>query len=381
MRTGIANWLAGRARGGKPLRVVLLSHAAAVDEAGVSTLDRLAAEERVRVTAVLAPEHGYWGLAGAGDAVADTVHRRHGIPVRSLYGALRKPTASMLAGADCLLIDLQDLGVRCYTYVATLHHALEAAAGQGLPVVVADRPIPLPEATDGPRLDPGLAGFVACADVPLCYGMTPAETARWLCRHAGIAADLRAEPMTGYAREARRGAGWPAWHPPSPGIRSWASAETYAATVFTEALPSLSCDRGGPMAFRVLGAPWVDGERMVDALNGRGLPGVSFHDHRWATAGGTASGARMAVTDPVSFRPVRTGVAMLAVLRDLHGDRAVWGAPGTRDDAFDRLAGSSSVREALRAGAAFEEAAAAWEPGLQAFAAERDACLLYRRGG
>ena len=159
----------------------------------------------------------------------------------------------MLDGIDVMVCDLQDLGVRCYTYLATLRNMLVACAAAQVEVVVTDRPIPLPHTVDGPMPDPRFTSFVAPCPLPLVYGMTPAETALWLRRTLGLDLSLHVVPMADW----RRGdAAWdgsrPAFLPPSPGIKTWEGAMTYAATVFTEALPGIDCGRGTNLAFRVL---------------------------------------------------------------------------------------------------------------------------------
>ncbi|MDZ4198111.1 MAG: DUF1343 domain-containing protein, partial [Kiritimatiellia bacterium] len=167
----------------------LLSHDAAVDARGVPTLDRLL-QAGIRPVALFSPEHGYQGRAGAGELVPDSLHPEHPIPIHSLYGPTRIPRAEWLATLDLLLIDLQDLGVRCYTYLSTLCETLTAAAGTSLRVVVADRPVPLPNRCDGPMLDPAYESFVARVRAPMVTGMTPGEAARWFVRSNRLDVDL-----------------------------------------------------------------------------------------------------------------------------------------------------------------------------------------------
>jgi len=180
-------------------------------------------------------------------------------------------------------------------------------------------------------LEPACASFVGPAAMPLAYGMTPAETARWLVRELGLAMDLRVAPLRGWAREGRRGPDWPEFVPPSPGIRTWESGMTYLATVFSEALPAVDVGRGTNLAFRLLGAPWLHAEAFCVAMNGRRLPGVRFHPHRYVAgvapyAGRELDGVRLSVTDSDDFRPVATAVHLLAALGETYGVRRVWRA-------------------------------------------------------
>lgn len=379
-RPGIDTLLSSGALQGR--RVALISHTAAMTAAGATSAEALQAAPGVTLAALFAPEHGFFGAAGAGDPVHTRRHPVWRIPVYSLYGRRLAPSPAQLRKLDVLIFDLQDLGARCYTYVSTLRHTLEAAARAGLPVMVADRPIPLPATPDGPLLEPGFESFVGCVRTPLCYAMTPGETARWLQRDLGLKIDLTVARLSGYHREPRRGADWPPWAPPSPGIRSWETAACYLATVFTEGVAALSCGRTTTLPFQVFGAPWMKAEAIREMLGDEALPGVAFHPHPFIPptdpyAGRLIPGLRMTVTDPALFRPARTSVSILAALQRLHGRRRIWGAPGTRPDFFDKLYGTDGVRLALLDGESGATIAARWNPGLAAFAATRAKALLY----
>lgn len=376
-QTGLEGWLTRGARRLGAARVGLLAHPASVHRGGAHAADLLREALGDRLVALFGPEHGFFGAGGPGETVADQVHPRYGIPVRSLYGDHRRPPAEWLRDLDALVVDLQDLGVRCYTYVSTLRLVLEAAAGAGIRVVVADRPIPLPEVVDGPPLDPALESFVGAIRAPLAYGMTPAETARWLAAEYSLPVDLELAPLRGWTRrDAGPSRGVP-WVPPSPGIRSWDAARAYAATVFTEALPALDCDRGGLLPFQVLGMDGLSAGEATAALARLDLPGVRFHDHRYFARDRWMDGVRLTVTDARAFRPVRTGVALLSVFQSLRGADALWGAAGTREDFFDRLMGVTWVRRALRQDYPPATIAAWWAPRLRAFRRAREKALLY----
>lgn len=369
------SWIEGR-------RVALLSHQAALDGAGATSAQRLHRELGQGLVALFGPEHGFLGQAGAGVATHTRRHPDWGIPVYALYGACRAPTPAMLRRVDVVVCDLQDLGARCYTYLATLRNMLEAAATCGVGVIVADRPIPLPRIVDGPMLDPEFASFVGPAAMPLATGLTPAEAARWMVPALGIKADVRVAPMRGWARTGRRGADWPEFVPPSPGIRTWESGMTYLATVFSEALPGIDVGRGTNLAFRLLGAPWLRAESFCERLNGQGLAGVCFHPHRYVAgvapyAGRELDGVRIAVTDPNRFHPVATAVHVLDALARLYGPTRIWRHAGVRPGWFDQLHGTDRVRLALRAGVPPAEAIASWGAASAAYRATRRAVMLY----
>lgn len=369
------DWLAGR-------RIGLVSHLAALDMDGVTSAERLRHAPGLRLAALFGPEHGFAGAAGAGEECAAARHPVWRIPIHSLYGATRAPTPAMLADLDLLVVDLQDLGYRCYTYVSTLCGVLEAAAAAGLPVIVADRPIPLPRTLDGPVTEPEFRSFVACAELPLCYGMTPGETARWFQRRHLPALALRVAPLRGYRRPAARGAHWPPWRRPSPAIVSWSAAQAYPALVAFEALGALDHGRKTARPFSVFGAAWTGGAEVARRLAAADLPGVAFRPCRYASRPGHADsvaidGVGLRVTRPHAFRPALTAVAIVHTLQQIYGIERVWEAPLSRPGFFDKLFGTDTVRKALLAGDAPAQIAARWIPALRDFAEAREECLLY----
>lgn len=337
-------WLRGR-------KIGLLSHLPAVNRRGVNAAQLLYGAIGNKLTVLFGPEHGFFGLDTAGQFVRTRRHPILGIPVHSLYGAHRRPTAAMLRNLDTLIIDLRDLGARCYTYVTTLRYALEAAAAAGKEVIVADCPIPLPCIVDGPMLQPEFASFVGDIPAPLHYGMTPGETALWLKRVLSLALNLKVARMADYQRESGRNADWPPWIPPSPGIRSWETGYCYLATVFAEALPHIDNARGTNLAFQVFGAPWIKSRITCCRLNACGLPGVDFqtHPYRAASSETVMDGIRIVVQNPRIFQPVLTSVAILSELQKLYGSAQVWAQKTTRADFFDKLYGTDAVRRDIQA--------------------------------
>ena len=371
------DWLRGSSVG-------LLSHAAALDRSGSGTDRLLETVPGLKLSALFSPEHGYFGAAPAGKRVATTKHPLSGLPIHSLYGENKRPTPRMLRGIDAMLVDLQDLGTRCYTYVTSLRLTIEASAEAGIPVIVLDRPIPLANTIDGPSLHPGFESFVAALPVPMVYGMTPGETALWIREHCCPEADVRVIPMQGYRRQDGRGLGWPPWMPPSPEIRSWETAQCYPATVCAEALATIDYGRGTGLAFQVLGAPWIRSLPLCDSLNAASLRGVQFHPHAYVPALGPhaarlVQGVRIAVTDPRHFMPARTAVTLLSAIRDLFGRRRVLPARSGHSGFFDRLLGSPAVRDGLLSGKSADEIAGEWQAGLRAHRRSRSRCLLYQR--
>jgi uncharacterized protein YbbC (DUF1343 family) len=368
-------WLKGRRAG-------LLSHLAAVDGSGATTAELLRLHCRTNLKGLMGPEHGFLGHGDAGEEIPDRRHPFWRIPVYSLYGKTRRPGSELLRKFDVVVVDLQDLGTRCYTYVSTLRSLLEQAAACGTSVIVADRPIPLPRVVDGPTLHPAFESFVGCVRTPLSYGMTPGETALWLRQDLGLKLDLRVAPMTRYGRESRRRPDWPPWIPPSPAIRSWESAQCYAATVFCEALPAIDNGRSADLPFQLLGSPAIKARDLIRALAPADIRGAVLHPHPYAPSRGPLAhrlldGIRICVTDPDHFKPVRTAVCILAAIQRLWGRTRLWRHAGSRPEFFDKLFGTDVVRRALWDGTAGPAVAALWETDVTAFARTRNPLLLY----
>lgn len=354
-------------------RVGLLAHPASVNRAGVHASELLHQKLKRRLVALFGPEHGFYGRGGAGEELSDEKHPAWGIPIFSLYGKHRKPTAEMLDGIDTLVFDLQDIGVRCYTFVTTLRYAMEACAENRKRLIVCDRPVPLPNVVDGPLPEAGCESFVAGVPMPLVYGMTPGEAARFLKKELALDMDLRIARMRGYTRAAGRDDRGP-WISPSPGIRYWETSWTYPVTVFTEALPSLGCGRGDSQPFQVLTAPWMDAEKTARAFNRLRLRGL-----RATPVWNPQPGIRLEVSHPDRIQPFAAAVQALSLLQRMYGVGQIWNAPGTRPEWFDKLMGGPTVREALQKNKAPAKITAAARAGLSGFRRARAEALLYRR--
>lgn len=361
-------------------RIGLVSHLAAVDRNGATTAQRLHDAPGITLACLMGPEHGFFGIAAAGESCRSQRHPDWRIPIYSLYGDTRQPRPDWLRKLDLLVVDLQDLGYRPYTYVSTLKLVLEAAAQAGLPVIVTDRPIPLPRTVDGPLLDPRFESFVSAINAPMVYGMTPAETARWLQQTCIPQVELQTVPMQGYQRDILPLTDAPPFMRPSPSIVSRESALCFPATVCLEGLPHIDHGRQTAMPFQLVGAPWTRGDALAEALNGCRLPGVMFHPHRYQPPGAKRafSGIRLTVTDAGTFRPVLTGLSILSVLAAQHGLDRVWNRRTSRTAFVDKLMGTDAARLALMDGTAPTEIAATWRRGHRQFLKQRNACLLYQ---
>ncbi len=308
-------------------RVGLITNQTGIDAAGVSTIDRLAHAPGVRLVALFAPEHGIRGRAAPGERVSDSVDAATGLPIYSLYGASRAPTAAQLARLDLLVIDLQDVGARPYTYVSTMVLALRAAAAAHRRVAVLDRPNPLGGCVvQGPILDTAYASFIGMLPVPLRHGLTLGELARFADARLGLGADLEVGPMRGWRRcdwFDRTGLTWVA---PSPNLPDLRSAAWYPGTVLLEAT-NLSVGRGTDAPFRQVGAPWLDAGALARELRSRyrvaaqvvrftpRAPGDGKYD------GVALPGVRLPAADRARTDPVRVALELLRAVAALQPGR------------------------------------------------------------
>ena len=357
-------------------RLGLLTNQTGVDAAGRSDLDRLFTVG-AQVTAIFAPEHGYRGVLDS-SRIGHTVHTT-GIPIFSLYGEARTPTAEMLAQIDVLVIDLQDVGARPYTYVSTALLALEACRQHGTPAIVLDRPNPIGGVlVQGPVLDTAFASFVGMTPVPLRHGMTFGEIVIYGNAVLGIRADLRVVPASGWTRDAWFDVTGLPWVRPSPNMPNLTSATHYPGTVLFEAT-NLSVGRGTPIAFQVVGAPWLDAAAVVARVGERA--GVLMRDTVITPEhppDGKYGGLRVEavwlhVTDRDVYDPISAALALLAAVRERHPD-----ALEVNASRFAQLAGTDDVWSRLSAGESADAVAAGWTSALGRFEVDRARYLLYR---
>ncbi len=356
---------------------------------GVHLVDLLADSTTVELGAVFAPEHGLRGLADAGEQVNDGVDARTGVSVHSLYGPVRQPTIDQLDGLDALVYDLQDVGCRFYTYIATMGLAMQRAADVGIPFFVLDRPDPQGGTRpQGPIGSVSLGTFTSPYPIPSAYAMTAGELAQAIKGEAWLPGletlDLRVIAVEGWSR----GLEWEAtgidWVPPSPGLPSLEAARVYPGTVLFEAT-TLSYGTGGPWPFSSVGAPWLDADALAATLNDLSLDGAHF-EAVTVTADPTVAprarfpdeaiaAVRIVITDPNRYEPVSVGVHLLAaVFAQAQADgHQVIDRPAT----FDVLAGSTSIRSGLEAGRPAADIIALWQDDLVAFEQIRLRYLLY----
>jgi uncharacterized protein YbbC (DUF1343 family) len=378
-------------------RVGLLCHPASVTPDLGHVVDRLVAAG-VNLVRLFGPEHGVRGEAQDMIGVDGERDPRTGIPVTSLYGSTFEslsPPAESLSDIDLLLVDLQDVGSRYYTYVWTMALVMQAAARQKVKVVILDRPNPLGGLdVEGGEVDPDVESFVGLASIPVRHGMTIGEIACLV--RAGIPwgsprfaqpldCELEVIPMRGWRRgDAFEATGLP-WVMPSPNMPTVDTAFVYPGLCLIEGT-NVSEGRGTTRPFEIIGAPFIDGVRLAERLAAYDLPGVrfrpmsfrpTFHKH----AGKSCGGIQLHVLDRRTFRPYRTGVAILSELWTVGGEAFAWRTEPyefvSQRLAVDLLTGSDAVRRGVERSAPVEEIFAGWLPAERAFEARRKPHLLY----
>jgi uncharacterized protein YbbC (DUF1343 family) len=364
----------------------LVCNHASVDVGFVHVVDRAFATPGVTVGALFGPQHGF--RSDVQDNMVETPHardQRRRVPLYSLYSETREPTSDMLRGLDVLVVDLQDIGARIYTYIYTMANCMRAAARHGVRVVVCDRPNPIGGAVEGATLGPGWESFVGQFPIPMRHGMTIGELARLFNDAFGIGADLEVVPMVGWQRGQYADETGLPWVMPSPNMPTLDSAIVYPGTVLFEGT-MLSEGRGTTRPFELVGAPWIDAERFADALNALHLPGAYFRPAGFEPtfqkhAKQPCGGCQIHVTDRHAFQPVATGVALIDTFRRFDATRFAWRQPPYEYEhdkmPIDILAGSDTLRLQIEAGVPLEEIVASWHDDEAAFATLRTPYLLY----
>lgn len=353
-------------------KVALVTNRSAINRAGKRTIDVLRGAG-VDVVALLAPEHGLDAIAD--DYVASTTDVATGLPIKSLYGVDRKkPIAADLSGADTLVFDLQDAGVRFYTYETTLGLVLESAKELSVPLVILDRPNPIGGDIEGPLLDDGRKSFTAYHRTPIRHGMTVGELARMFDSERAIGASFEVVKMSGYRRATLFGDTTLSWTPPSPNLRTELEAVLYPGVALLEGT-NISVGRGTATPFELVGAPFIDGVRLAKHMAARKLPGLSFLATRFTPKSSThadkeCGGVSIAVTDPNKVSSVRLGVALALSLRALYPQQ--WQSKN-----LIAIVGSDVTVKAIERGEPLESIVAMWRDDEAAFDARRKPFLLY----
>jgi uncharacterized protein YbbC (DUF1343 family) len=355
------------------LRIGLVTNQTGRDRAGRSTIDVLFKAPGVKLMALFSPEHGIRGLAD--DKVSDTKDEQTGLPIYSLYGESRRPKVEQLKNLDALVYDIQDVGVRFYTYIATLGYVMEEAGKARLPVFVLDRPNPINgEDVEGPIADADKLSFTAYHTLPVRHGLTIGELARLYNDERHISADLHVIRMEGWRRAMWLDATGLTWINPSPNMRSLTEAALYPGVGLLETT-NVSVGRGTDTPFEVIGAPWLDGPKLASYLNARRIAGVRFIPVRFTPRSSVfkneeCGGINLVIIDRPQFQSVPTGIEIAVALQRLFPSD--W-----KVDAYARLLVNADALERLKRGESPPDIVRSWATALENFSNLRRKYLLY----
>ncbi|HEV2836443.1 MAG TPA: exo-beta-N-acetylmuramidase NamZ domain-containing protein, partial [Pyrinomonadaceae bacterium] len=356
------------------LRLGLVTNHTGRNRDGRQTIDVLNNAPGVKLVALFSPEHGIRGEAD--DSVSDSKDEGTGLPIHSLYGETsRAPKPEELKTLDALVYDIQDVGARFYTYISILGYVLEAAAKAKLPVFVLDRPNPIGGIdVEGPVADSDKLSSIAYHTIPTRHGLTVGELAQLYNRQRNIGADLRVIKMEGWRRSMWFDETNLTWINPSPNMRSLTEATLYPGIGLLETT-NVSVGRGTDTPFEIVGAPWIQGDKLADFLNQRGIPGVRFVPLRFTPKasvfkGEQCGGVNIIITDRVAFRPLLTGIEMALALRRLYPND--W-----KVDKYMRLLVNADTLERIKRGESARDIVASWNTALQEFRRARAEILLY----
>ena len=355
------------------MRVGLVTNHTGRNREGRQTIDVLNKAPGVKLVALFSPEHGIRGAAD--DKVSDSKDEATGLPIYSLYGETRRPTSEQLKDLDAIVYDIQDVGARFYTYISTLGYLLEESAKVKLPVFVLDRPNPIGGTdVDGPIADSDKLSFTSYHTIPTRHGLTIGELGQLFNRQRKIGADLRVIKMEGWRRSMWFDETNLNWINPSPNMRSLTEATLYPGVGLLETT-NVSVGRGTDTPFELVGAPWIQGDKLADYLNQRGIPGVRFVPLRFTPKTSVfkdveCGGVNIIVTDRPAFRPLLAGIEMALALRKLYPND--W-----KVDSYLRLLVNADTLERVKRGESAREIVASWNTGLQEFRKARAEILLY----
>jgi uncharacterized protein YbbC (DUF1343 family) len=358
----------------KGMRVGLVTNQTGRDRVGRTTIDVLFKAPDVKLVALFSPEHGIRGLSD--DKVSDSKDDVTGLPIYSLYGETRRPKPEQLKDLDALVYDIQDVGVRFYTYTATLGNIMEEAAKVKLPIFVLDRPNPINGIdVEGPIADADKFSFTAYYAIPVRYGMTIGELAKFFNDEKRMGADVRVIQMENWRRAMWLDSTGLTWINPSPNMRSLTEATLYPGVGLLETT-NVSVGRGTDTPFELVGAPWIDGPKLAAYLNARRIPGVRFIPIRFKPITSVfkneeCGGVNLVITDRARFQSVATGVEIAVALHSLYP--ADW-----KVDSYLRLLVNAEAVARLKRGESAEELTRSWTTGLDSFRKQRARVLLYQ---
>ncbi len=372
----------------KGKRIGLVTNASGVLSNGTPLVDTLSKMKGIKITALFGPEHGIRGNAPAGKAVGSSVDAKTGIPVYSLFGKNKKPTAEMLKNVDVLIYDIQDVGARFYTYISTLFYVVQAGAENHIPVIVLDRPNPIDGINvEGPIRKDDEASFVGIAPIPIMHGMTVGELAKLYAGEGYIGKNLKPDitviKMKNWNRKFYLDHYSLPWIDPSPNIPNLETAIVYPGLCLIEGT-NVSEGRGTHHPFINIGAPYINSDSLINKLKEFNVKGIELKPIKFTPVdipkmstnpkykNESCSGITIHVTDRQQFKAVHFGIKLVCALHTLYPSQFKF-----RDAGFDRLSGDKSIREKILAGETPEKIISSWQKELKEFLSIRKKYLLY----
>jgi len=372
----------------KNKRIGIITNHTAYDSQGQFILEVFTGMQEMSVAAIFGPEHGIHGNVENGTTISSRYDSTLNIPIFSLYGENLKPTSEMLYNVDILVFDIQDIGIRFYTYINTMALSMEAAAEHGIPFVILDRPNPINGITvEGNILNPEFSSFIGMYPLPVRHGMTVGELAQmingegWLAN--GITADLKVIPMKNWKRKLWYDETGLNFIQTSPNIPDLETAIIYAGLGLLEGT-NISEGRGTKTPFKIFGSPWIDGMKLANELNSLGLAGMSFSDTTFTPRdipGITehtkynkkkCSGIYVVITDRDNFQPYQSGIHIVNTIYQMYPDSLTW-----RKNHFDRLCGTADVRRTIQEKADLDSLFLSWKNEMKNFLQCREKYLIY----
>ncbi|MEA3485347.1 MAG: DUF1343 domain-containing protein [Candidatus Aerophobetes bacterium] len=349
-----------------------------------SLADVLLSHFEVKLAALFGPEHGYRGDAQDGVEVESYIDKKTNLPVYSLFGAAKGPTSAMLKDIEIMLFDIQDIGVRYFTYIYTMANVIECAGRVGFPFVVLDRPNPLGGIkVEGNIVEDNFSSFVGNHALPIRHGMTIGELSIYFNEEFRMGADLKIIKMKNWQRKMYYDETSLIWVPPSPNMPALDTALVYPGTCLLEGT-NISEGRGIVKPFEMIGAPWIDGIELSRELNSRKLPGVLFRPVYFSPSmskykNKTCQGVQFHIVNRDAFLPVLSGLTLLEIIIDLYPHRFGWREPFSSNSRFffDLLCGTDKIRKKLIKGERAKDIVKSWENDLLDFKEKRSKYLLY----
>jgi uncharacterized protein YbbC (DUF1343 family) len=363
-------------------RVGLLTNPSGMNRDLEATADLIFQNKNINLTAYFAPEHGIRGAVYAGEKITDLIDSLTGLPVYSLYGNRLKPGRETMENVDIILVDIQDIGLRGYTFIYTMAGVMTAAAEYNKKVIVLDRPNPIGGLqVEGNPAEPEFFSFVGMYPIPYRHGMTIGELARLFNEEYNIHCDLQVIPMQGWRRSMYWNETGLIWIPTSPHIPHWETVLYMVATGPLGELYTFSNGVGYTSPFELVGAPWIDGVELAGKLNVLRLKGVHFRPlyfkpYYLTYTGQFCQGVQLHITDTLNFSPYVTGLYILQTLMQLYPDQNLF-AKADRAEMFNKVVGTDKITKMLQKNVPVGEIEKSWQEDLIKFISIREKYLLY----